>query len=131
MTKLKTLAAVAASTLALGGATVATTASAQPWNHDYSNGYRDYHNDYRDNRLTTDYVNRLSWKIDNARSRGVISWRQARDLHMQLREVQPLAWRYERGQARPWEVRRLENVVDRIDSITQGYAYNMRRPYWR
>ena len=124
MTKLKILAAVAASTLALGATTVATTASAQPWNHDY-------HNDYRDNRLTTNYVDRLSWKIDNAQSRGVISWRQARDLHMQLREVQPLAWRYERGQARPWEVRRLENVVDRIDSITQGYAYNMRRPYWR
>jgi len=124
MTKLKTLATIAASTLAIGGATVATTASAQPWHHNY-------HNEYNDNRLTTSYVDGLGWKIDNARSRGMISWRQARDLHSQLREVQPLAWRYQNGQARPWEVRRLEAVVNRIDSVTQGYAYNTRRPYWR
>jgi len=50
---------------------------------------------------------------------------------MQLARVQPLAWRAQTGQARPWEVRRLEHVVNRIDSLTQGYAYNMRRPYYR
>jgi len=120
MTKLKILAAAAASTLALGGATVATTAQAQPYYHGYS-----------DSRLNTAYVNHLGWKIDRARERGMISWRQARDLHMQLASVQPLAWRAQTGQARPWEVRRLENVVNRIDSLTQGYAYNMRRPYYR
>lgn len=121
MTKLKILAAAAASTLALGGATVATTAQAQPF----------YHHGYSDSRLDTSYVRRLDWKIDRARDRGVISWRQARNLHMQLASVRPLAWRVQTGQARPWEVRRLENVVNRIDSLTEGYAYNMRRPYYR
>ena len=120
MTKLKTLAMIAASTLAIGG--VATTAAqAQPWHHSYS-----------DNRLTTSYVDGLAWKIDSAAQRGVISWNQARDLHGQLRSVQPLAWRAQNGQARPWEVQRLETVVNRIDGLTSGYAYNMRRDRdWR
>jgi hypothetical protein len=120
MTKLKTCAAIVASTLALGGGLAATSASAQPWRHSYA-----------DNRLTTSYVDGLAWKIDNARSHGRISWREARDLHQQLRSVQPLAWRVQTGQARPWEVRRLETVVNRIDGLTQGYAYNMRHGYRR
>lgn len=121
MTKLKTLAAVAASTIALGGAAV-TTAQAQPWHHAYA-----------DNRLTTSYVDGLDWKITNAARNGAISWGQARELRMELRRVQPLAWRVETGQARPWEVNNLERVVDRIDNLTSGYAYNQPRyrPYWR
>jgi len=117
MTKLKMIAAAAASTLMLGGATVATTAQAQPWHQHYSG---------RDSRLMTPYVDGLAWKIDNAARTGRISWREARDLHAELRAVQPLAWRYQTGQARPHEVNRLERVVNRIDGLTQGYAYNMR-----
>lgn len=133
MTKLKMLAAVAATTLAFGGAAV-TTAQAQPWRHydsdDYNRG--DYNRGYvNDSRLTTSYVDGLEWKINNAAQHGQISWGQARDLRMQLRSVQPLAYRVQTGQARPWEVRRLEAVVNRIDSMTTGYAYNTRRPYWR
>jgi hypothetical protein len=129
MTKFKTFAAIAASTLALGCAAT-TAAQAQPWHHDYDyNRDRDYNRG--DSRLTTSYVDGLAWKIDNARNHGMISWRQAQDLHAQLATVQPLAWRVQTGQARPWEVSRLENVVNRIDSLTQGYAYNMRRPYYR
>jgi hypothetical protein len=124
MTKLKTLAAIAASTLAIGGVAV-TTAQAQPWNHDYYQG-RSY-----DNRLTTSYVDGLQWKINNAARQGLISWGEARDLRAQLRSVQPLAWRVENGTARPWEVHRLEAVVNRIDSLTSGYAYNGRYPYRR
>lgn len=127
MTKLKTIAAIAASTLALGSAGVATTAMAQPWHHDYDDdGYRN-----TDSRLTTSYVDGLDWKITNAARNGMISWGQARELRGELRSVQPLAWRVQTGQARPWEVNRLENVVNRIDGLTQGYAYNYRRPYWR
>ena len=130
MTKLKTLAMIAASTLALGGA-AATAAQAQPWhNYDRDHGYMN--RGYNDNRLTTSYVDGLAWKIDSAAQRGVISWSQARDLHGQLRSVQPLAWRAQNGQARPWEVQRLETVVNRIDGLTSGYAYNMRRDRnWR
>jgi hypothetical protein len=122
MNKMKTLAAIAASTVAISGLTM-TAAQARPWHHGY-------HSDARDSRLMTPYVDGLAWKIDNARNQGRISWRQARDLHSQLASVQPLAYRYQTGQARPYEVQRLAMVVNRIDSLTQGYAYNMRRP-WR
>ena len=71
MTKLKTLAAIATSTLALTGAAV-TTAQAQPWHHDgYSDRGRDYDRDrHGDNRLTTSYVDGLDWKINNAARQG-------------------------------------------------------------
>jgi hypothetical protein len=123
MTKMKTLAAIAASTVALSGIGI-TAAQAQPWNHGY-------YSEGRDSRLMTPYVDGLAWKIDNARDQGRISWREARDLHAQLSSVQPLAWRYQTGQARPYEVQRLSMVVNRIDNLTQGYAYNNRRPWWR
>lgn len=111
MTKLNMFAAIAASTMAVSGVAM-TTAHAQP---------------YGDNRLNTSYVDGEAWKIDNAARQGVISWGQARDLHRELQSVQPLAWRAQTGQARPYEIRRLEMVVNRIDSMTQRYAYNNRR----
>ena len=120
MTKLKTILAIAASAIAIGGAAV-STANAQPWRHDY----------YSDNRLTTSYIDGLQWKINNAARDGRISWGEARDLRAQVRSVQPIAWRAQNGQARPWEVNRLEAVVNRVDSLTSGYAYNTPRPYWR
>jgi hypothetical protein len=120
MTKMKTYAAILASTLAIGATGAATSAAAQPWHHSYA-----------DSRLTTSYVDGLQWKINHAAQIGRISWRQARELRAELRTVQPLAYRVETGAARPWEVRRLEQVVNRIDNLTQGYAYNMRRPYYR
>lgn len=115
MTKLKTLVAIAASTIAIGGAAV-TTADAQPWRPAYA-----------DNRLTTSYVDGLGWKINNAARHHVISWREARNLRAQVHNVQPLAWRVQTGRASAWEVRRLENVVDRVDRLTTGYAYNAPR----
>jgi hypothetical protein len=133
MTKLKTIAAIAASTLALGSAAVATTVSAQPWNHGYSDnrGYDNRGYDHRsgDSRLTTSYVDGLDWKIQNAAQYGRISWRDARDLRGQLQSMKPIAWRVQTGQARPWEVNRLEQFVNRVDALTSGYAQNNRR--WR
>ncbi|HEX3701490.1 MAG TPA: hypothetical protein VHV27_12550 [Phenylobacterium sp.] len=122
MTKFKTLATIAVSALALGGVT-ATTAQAQPWRHGYAvtGGY--------DNRLATPYVDGLNWKITNAAQRGLISWPQARNLRAQVRSVHDISWRYQNGQARPGEVNRLAAVVNRVDSLTSGYAYNTRRRY--
>jgi hypothetical protein len=120
MTKLKKIAAIAASTLALGGFTVATTAQAQGWRHGY-------YNRGVDSRLTTSYVDGLDWKINNAAQYGRISWGQARNLRGELQTMKPIAWRVQTGQARPWEVNRLETFVNRVDSLTQGYAYNNRR----
>ncbi|HEV2530178.1 hypothetical protein [Phenylobacterium sp.] len=133
MTKLKKIAAIAVSTLALGGAAV-TAAQAQPWNnydrdHGYQNrGYenRGYNND---SRLTTSYVDGLDWKIQTAAQYHRISWRDARDLRGQLQAMKPIAWRVQTGQARPWEVSRLEQFVNRVDALTNGYAQNNRR--WR
>jgi len=116
MTKLKMFAAIASSALALGSA-AATTAQAQPW----------HHGGYSDSRLTTSYVDGLDWKINNAARYGRISWGQARDLRGELQAMKPVAWRVQTGQARPWEVNRLENFVNRVDNLTQGYAYNNRR----
>ena len=132
MTKLKNIAAIAVSTLALGGA-AATAAQAQPWNnYDRDHGYqnRGYDNrGYNDSRLSTSYVDGLDWKINNAAQRGMISWGQARNLRGELQGMKPIAWRVQTGQARPWEVSRLETFVNRVDGLTSGYAYNTRR--WR
>lgn len=116
---------IGASALAFSAASTVAT-QAQPWR---------YNAPAYDSRLNTSYVDSLDWRITNAAQRGVISWNEARDLRNDLRSVQPLAYRNQTGQARPWEVRRLENVVSRIESATSRYASNDRRyydrGYWR
>ena len=118
MKKLNILAAAGIATLMTAGA-MATSASAQPYR---DHGYAVRH----DGRLTTAYVDSLAWKIDNAAQERRISWGQARQLRNDLRQVQPLSWKVETGQASNWEVRRLSNVVSRIESATQTYASNRR-----
>lgn len=118
MTKTKLLSAIGATALLMTGA-AATTASAQPW--------RDQGPRYEySNRLTTSYVDSLEWRINEAARNRAISWGEARQLMGQLRQVQPLAYRVERGQASEWEYRRLSNTVSRIERATQNYAYNGR-----
>lgn len=114
MTKMKFMAAVGAAALMMTGA-AATTASAQPW--------RD-HGAYSNSRLTTGYVDSLEWRINEAARNRAISWGEARNLLGQLRQVQPLAWRVETGQASQWEYRRLTTTVSRIERATVGYASN-------
>ncbi|MFL5296354.1 MAG: hypothetical protein ACJ798_08230 [Phenylobacterium sp.] len=125
MLKLKKIALIGASALAVSA--VSTVAvQAQPWNH---YGYAQ-----DTGRLSPSNLDRLSWRITNAARNGAISWSEARDLRFQLRAVQPLAYRVETGQARPWEVRRLENTVSRIEAATSRYATNDRFRYgerWR
>ena len=124
MRKIKMFALIGASALAFSAAST-ISAQAQPYGYNYG-----YNRGAYDSRLNTSYVDSLDWKITNAARTGVISWNQARDLRGELRSVQPIAYRNQTGRARPWEVRRLENVVSRIESMTSSYAYNNRRE-WR
>lgn len=112
---LLSLAAVAA----LGA--VAAPAAAQQWS-----GYDHRYEDRGGGRLNTGYVDGLEWKINSAARDGRISWGEARALKGELREVQPLAWRVQTGQARGWEVERLERAVDHIE-----YAVNRAPRYER
>lgn len=115
---LLSLAAVAA----LGAA--AAPAAAQPygdWDHRYDD--RAY------GRYDTGYVDSLEWKINNAARQGRISWGEARELRGELREVQPLAWRVQTGQARGWEVDRLQRAVNHIEYAVNRGGYG--RYSWR
>lgn len=120
MTNMKFMAAVGATALLMTGAAT-TTASAQSWR---DQGPRHEYN----TRLTSGYVDSLDWRITEAARNRAIPWGQARELRNQLRQVQPLAWKVEHGQASQWEYRRLSNVVSRIERATQGYAHSGRYP---
>ena len=124
MTKLKLMAAIGATALMIGG-TVATTAAAQPGRY-YERGYdRDYNHNYNQGgQLTTSYVDSLEWRINNS----PIPRGQRRALLMELRQIQPLAWRVQTGQASRWEYNRLAQGVNRIERATQ-YASNDDRRY--
>lgn len=103
-------------------AAAAAPAAAQPW-RDHGDGY---HQPDR-GRLTTAYVDSLDWKIRNAAREGRISWPEARELRGEFREVQPIAWRVETGQASPWEARRLQRTVDHIEwAVHRGDGYGRR-----
>jgi hypothetical protein len=111
---LLSLAAVAA----LGA--VAAPAAAQSWG-DHG---RYHHRGYSNSRLDTAYVDSLDWKISNAAQEGRISWGEARGLRDELRQVQPIAWRLQTGQAGGWEAQRLERTVARIESaVNRGPRY--------
>ncbi len=107
MNSLKKIIIASATALTMTGV-AASVAQAQPGRY-YDRGF-----DRRADRLSTSYVDSLDWKIDNAARHGRISWREAQDLKGELNRVKPLAWRYQTGEARPWEINRLERTVDRI-----------------
>lgn len=125
----KTLLSIAA----LGAAAaVAAPAAAQPW-RDYDHG-RDggYHQAYGYGRLTTSYVDGLDWKITNAAREGRISWGEARELRREFREVQPIAWRVQTGEASRWEAARLDRTVSRIERAVSQPRYGWNdRDDWR
>jgi hypothetical protein len=125
MKTLKTIALISASALAFTAVSAAPTL-AQPWRApSYDRGYdRSY-----DRHIDTAYVDSLNWKITNAARTGVISWQDARAMRADLRQVQPIAYRVQTGQASDWEYRRLMRVVNRIEGATRTYAANM-PPRW-
>ena len=111
MTPMRNIILATTAVLVISGA-VSGVAQAQ------SSRYYGYSRDYsRQDRLSTANVDRLNWRIRNAAREGRIDWREARDLQNQLNEVKPLAYRYETGQARQWEVNRLERTVDRVRDV--------------
>lgn len=117
MTPLKKIIIASSAVLAVSGA-VTSIAQAQPGRY-YDRGY-DYRNSRRVDRLSMAYVDSLNWQIQNAARERRISWRQARDLQAELNQVKPLAYRYQTGQARQWEIDRLARTVNRIDSVVRG-----------
>lgn len=98
-------------------AAAVTPAAAQPYG---------YHREPPVSQATTGYVDSLDWKITNAAQQGRISWQQARELRGELRQVQPIAYRVQTGQANPWQRQRLDRTVARIESALNGYARNDR-----
>jgi hypothetical protein len=114
MNSLKKIIIASATALTMTGM-AAGMAQAQPgryynrYDPRYDRGY-----DRRVDRLSTSYVDSLDWKIQNAARHGRISWNEARDLQGDLNRVKPLAWRYQTGEARPFEINRLRRTVDRI-----------------
>jgi len=110
------LAAVAA----VGAA--AAPAAAQSY-RDHGRYDQSYGRQY-DSRLNTAYVDSLDWKIRNAAQERRISWDEARSLRSELRQVQPLAWRVQTGEARGWEVERLQRTVARVEqAVNRGSRY--------
>lgn len=104
-------------------AAAAAPAAAQHWRDD---GQRYERRHGGDTRLNTSYVDSLEWKINNAAREGRISWGEARQLMREFREVQPLAWRVQQGEASRWEQNQLARTVDRIEHAVNSYRGNRR-----
>jgi hypothetical protein len=122
MNKIKLIAAIGASTLALTGA-IATSATAQPYRH-YERGYNDYGRSYGNvpQELTTSYVDSLEWKINHAFQIGAISPGEHRMLLREFNSIRGLAWEVQSGQASRWEYNRLATGVNRIQAAVERYA---------
>jgi hypothetical protein len=125
MLSIKKFMIVSAAAAAMAGS-AAGVANAQPGRYydrgDYNHRYEERYDRRvdRGDRLSTSYVDGLQWRIDNAARMGRISWREANLMKGDLNAVKPIAWRYQTGQARQWEVNRLQRTVDRIDSEIRG-----------
>jgi opacity protein-like surface antigen len=114
-------------------AAAAAPAAAQTWRgqdgydqRGYDQRGYDHQRGYGGAHLTTGYVDGLQWKIRKAANEGRISRGEARGLMAEFRQVQPLAWRVQNGQASGWERQRLERTVNRIEQAVSGYARNDR-----
>ena len=90
-----------------------------------------YHRAPAASQLTTGYVDGLDWKITNAARQGRISWQQARELRGELRQVQPIAYKVQTGQANGWQRQRLDRTIARIERAVSGYASNDRYDRYR
>jgi hypothetical protein len=92
-------------------AAAAAPAAAQPWS-----GRADaYQDSYRAPRLADSRIERLDWRITRAAREGRIGWDEARALRHEVREVRPLAWRVQAGEADRWEAARLDRTIRRIE----------------
>jgi hypothetical protein len=116
-------------------AAAATPAAAQPWNGQAdAYGRHDTDQDsYGERRPASGRIERLDWKNTNAAREGRIGWDEARDLHHEVREVRPLAWRVQAGEADRWEAVRLERTIHRIEwrVDSRGERGGYRDDAWR
>jgi len=112
-------------TAAAALAAAVSPAAAQYYQRGYQQGY------VPQAQANTSYVDSLDWKITNAAQQGRISWQQARELRGELRQVQPIAYRVQTGQANEWQRERLDRTVARIERAVSGYARNDRDYRWR
>ena len=132
MSKIMNTAAIGLASLLLA-ATIVAPAVAQPY-RDYQRDQEHEHRDYQDRarepvgrNLTSSYIDSLEWRIGNAAQQGRVSRYEARRLLSELRQIQgPAIFRVENGRANSWEVRRVSNVVDRIEAATGGYGPHRR-----
>ena len=78
----------------------------------------------------------LEMRIERAAERHQISWREARNLRAELREVRQMEWRYSRdGRLSGWERADLDRRFDRVQALLRversdrdyGYGYGYRR----
>lgn len=122
---MKKLLIALAATATLGAA--AAPAAAQPWGYGYERGHDRGYDRHYGGQLTTSYVDSLEWRINNAAREGRISWGSARQLRDELRQIQPLAWRVQTGQASRREFQRLSRGVDRIEAAVNSHS----RHAWR
>src|SRR3954470_1574706 len=105
MLKLKNIAVIGASALAMTAAT-AVTAQAQPWNHYEHSGYgynggNGYHREA--GRLLAGNLDRLRARIERQTQRGIMPSGEARDLSNQLLAVRRMSWDIQNGKANRWE----------------------------
>ena len=100
-------------------AAAASPAAAQSWPGygppDAGRPYQDRYDGYRGPDRPAGYVDNLDWKINNAAREGRISWDEARELHGEFRDVQPIAWRVRTGRASRWEAVRLDRTLAHIE----------------
>ena len=121
MLKLKNIATIGLAAALMSGMAAAPS-MAQVYRH-YDRGYDNDSRVY--SNLTRSYVDSLEWRINNAAQERRISYGEARNLLRDLRAIQgPTIYRVETGRASNWEIRRVQNVVDRIEVATQRYARN-------
>jgi len=112
-------------TAAAALAAAVSPAAAQYYQRGYQQNYAPHA------QATTSYVDSLDWKITNAAQQGRISWRQARELRGELRQVQPIAYKVQTGQANGWQRQRLDRTIARIERAVSGYASNDRYDRYR
>ena len=106
---------IAAAAIVNAAPALAQQWGAQPWG-----GERPY----ADSRLFTPHVDGLEWRINHAAEEGRISWGEQRRLMDEFKQVQPIAWRVQTGQASGWETERLARAVDRIErAVDEGGAH--------
>ncbi|HWA22058.1 MAG TPA: hypothetical protein VG735_06650 [Caulobacterales bacterium] len=111
---------IAASALTAAFAATAGVASADPYD-----GHRGYDNDYRTAAYQGVNINQrerdIAFRIDQGQRNGGLTFREARMLREDLRDVERLEARYRRDGMSRWEASDLDR---RLDALSQRVRFN-------